>query len=300
MTTQCENLIEQYLKLIDKQWKSVVEGVRSPALKEPIGSLLVSGKRVRPLLTLLACEAGGGKAEDAVPAALSVELLHTASLIHDDMMDASSKRRGKPTIHTAYGNKVALLCGDFLVSLAYEEIYKLPEAVKVKVWNLMNQTYRQLCEGQALEEYINEKGDVSSQDLLEVIEKKTAVLIDFATSSGAVVSGVDLKTVNCFSEFGKNIGYAFQIKDDILDIIGDEEEMGKDCSQDEKNKKVTWMESIRLDDRSNASVEDKINYAEQKVKEFTNKALEYLSETPQSEKREVLKEFTLSLLDRRS
>ncbi len=291
----CPDILDSYRELVQTRLNVITESLGSSPMKEPLESLLKQGKRVRPIITLLSSEAVGGDVSEALPAAVAIELLHTASLIHDDMMDSASMRRGQPTVHAAYGDKMGLLCGDFLVSLAYEEMFRLKEPYNVSVLHLMNQTYKELCEGQALEEWVNDSKVLTPEALLEVIEKKTASLIYFAAKSGAIIGGSPEEDVDLFGSFGRSLGFAFQIQDDLLDLVGCSQETGKDTSLDEKNNKTTWVGTLGVNGEM-----AKIDVAEKKVKEYLSEAIQCLQQIQSSEAKDNLKGFVQYLMNRRS
>ncbi len=291
MTTSLNvNKIEYLRAGIDIAFEKLTTGIQSGALCQPVFSLLKKGKRIRPLITLLACEAAGGNAASATDAAVGVELLHTASLIHDDIMDQATLRRGQPTLHTAYGLNLALLSGDYLVALAYEAFFRVPLAAREQVLHRANVTYRTLCEGQALEE--GGQGQTASLDrMIEIIEKKTASLLEFAVESGALIAGAPSRVREALARFGKMLGISFQIQDDILDVAGTEMETGKDRLLDSKNQKITLAA---------ARDENTLIRAKALSLHYMEEALSALKAVPASEARDLLAEFALTLVNRRA
>jgi geranylgeranyl pyrophosphate synthase len=279
---------ERCRELLDARLQEWIRPIPFRSLKDPLSSLLAGGKRVRPLVTLLSCAASGGKAEDAVDAALAVELLHAASLVHDDVMDHASLRRGRPTVHKAYGTSAALLCGDYLVALAYRCMLETPAAAREKALGLMTSTYRTLCEGQALEEEVNGSGRPTAELLLSVIEKKTASLMELAAALGALIGKAGPEGERALADFGRNLGIAFQIQDDILDLTGSESETGKDSMLDVKNRKVTFAR------------ETSVATAERQSVRYMEEALSALRKMPPSDTRQALEVFAVSLIHRRA
>ena len=211
-------------------------------------SLLAGGKRIRPLLVLEFCQLCGGNIEDAMPFACAVEMIHTYSLIHDDLpcMDNDDFRRGKPSNHKVYGEDTALLAGDALQALAFktatsnitkENAYNTARAVN----NLAEYCGANGMVGGQIIDLENE-GKSSGIDILkEMDRKKTAAIIKSACEMGCIVAGADDEDIKRARVFGESIGLAFQIQDDILDVTSDIETLGKPIGSDEKNHKVTYV-----------------------------------------------------------
>ncbi len=202
-----------------------------------------AGKRVRPLLCLLACEAVGGTPEAAMPAAVAVELLHNFSLIHDDIEDNSPTRRHRPTVWKLWGVPQAINVGDAMFTLARRALHGLtdrhpPERV-LQAFRLFDDACIALTEGQHLDMRFEETLDVSVDDYLYMIRGKTAALLGASVALGALLGGADKTVQEQFSTFGVNLGLAFQIIDDILGIWGDEAQTGKSAASDILSKKKT-------------------------------------------------------------
>ena len=215
-------------------------------------SLSAGGKRLRPVLLLAACELAGGETIQALPYACAIEYIHTYSLIHDDLpaMDDDDLRRGKPTNHKVYGEATAILAGDGLLSAAFETIQKdmlhyfdRPEQLKQRV-RAANEIAkgcgcRGMVAGQLADMEAGQKA--GSAELLDYIHAhKTAALIESALLAGAYLGGGLEPLVSAFSLYGENLGLAFQIADDMLDVIGTEEALGKQIGQDQSGGKMTW------------------------------------------------------------
>ncbi len=202
------------------------------------------GKRIRPILCLLACAAAGGDWRHALPAAAGVELIHNFSLIHDDIEDSSATRRGQPTIWKLLGIPKAINVGDSMFALAHIALMRLvrrsvpPEAL-VRIFERFDYTCLWLTEGQHADMSFEEQADVSVDDYLEMIRRKTAVLLATSTEIGALVGGSDSRRAERFRQFGIELGLAFQIKDDILGIWGDEVTIGKSAASDIVTRKKT-------------------------------------------------------------
>ncbi len=211
-------------------------------LYEPIVySISQCGKRLRPVFTLMACDFFDGDIEKALPQALAIELLHNFTLIHDDLMDQSPIRHGKETVFKKWNPKLAILAGDALFVLAYNytlraEVYQLPEILKI-----FNKTALQACEGQQLDLNFEQLRNVSLDDYLEMIRLKTAVLFGASLKIGALIAGASEKNMQLIYDFGINVGMGFQLKDDLLDLYGNEKVFGKRTGQDILENKKTYL-----------------------------------------------------------
>lgn len=211
-------------------------------------SLLGGGKRLRPMLMLSACEAVGGKREDAEPFACAMEMIHTYSLIHDDLpaMDNDDYRRGKPTNHKVFGEDMAILAGDGLLHQAMEVMAgACKEKLSQKTVDAMYIIARGagihgMVAGQVVDVHF-EGTPLDDTTLTYIHENKTAALIRSSLEAGAVLGGADDETVKQFAQAGKQMGIAFQVIDDILDVQGDFEKLGKPIHSDEKNQKTTFV-----------------------------------------------------------
>lgn len=201
------------------------------------------GKRLRPVLALLSCEAAGGGAEEALPAALAVELVHNFSLVHDDIMDRDDTRRGRPTVHTKWDEPTAILAGDVLFARAFEVLARIPEAqAHHEASRLLSVAIRRLCEGQAMDVLFEERDEVSVDEYLHMIQGKTAVLFEVACQSGALASPKRTAAqVDALATFGEAFGMAFQVADDLLDATADSETLGKPWGSDVRAGKRTLL-----------------------------------------------------------
>ena len=224
-------------------------------LYEPMRYIFeAGGKRLRPVLLLLSCEAAGGKMDRALNAAAAVELLHTFTLIHDDVMDQDDTRRGRPTVHTKWDVSVAILSGDGLVALSYDYLLRTPSEESARLGKLFSQALLEVCEGQALDKEFESRWDVTVEEYFTMISKKTATLMGLCGELGGIIGGADEKVVRALRNFGYHVGISFQIQDDLLDILADEKELGKTWGSDIVRKKKTLLLIHALE---NASAEDR-------------------------------------------
>jgi len=212
------------------------------SLYEPSAYFLkIGGKRIRPVLCLLGNELFSELHADAFLAAKAVELFHNFSLVHDDMMDEASLRRGQPTVHTKYDSNTALLVGDIMVIRAYEYLQPIQTNHLSKILGLFNQTAREVCEGQQLDMDYAKRVTVSMDEYIHMITLKTSVLLAASLQMGAIIGGAGEHNCGHLYEFGKKLGIAFQIQDDYLDAFGDASVFGKDAGGDIKQNKKTFL-----------------------------------------------------------
>jgi geranylgeranyl diphosphate synthase type I len=254
------DVLKKYSTGVDREIENALDTVDPENLYDASKHLIkAGGKKIRPALVLLTAEAVGGNIEGAYKTAAAVELIHTFSLIHDDIMDEDEMRRGKPSVHTLWGEPMAILAGDILFSLAFElvaqtQVDDVPPSRVIKALNTVVDACIKICEGQACDMSFEEKFDVGESEYLNMIYKKTAALIAAATKSGAILGGGTAEQVEALSQYGELIGMAFQIQDDYLDVVSEEEELGKPVGSDIVEGKMTLMVVHTL---SAASPEDK-------------------------------------------
>ncbi len=211
-------------------------------LYEPIEYTLASGgKRLRPQLVLLAAEMFGGKAEDVLSAALAIEVFHNFTLLHDDVMDKADIRRGRPTVHVRWDDRTAILSGDQMIIEAYKLLSQVPENKLLTTLRYFNEMATEICEGQQYDMDFETREDVSIEEYIEMIRLKTSVLLANALRIGAYIAGADEQQQNALYEYGINIGLAFQIQDDILDVYGDPATFGKAIGGDICCNKKTYI-----------------------------------------------------------
>ena len=215
-------------------------------------SLLAGGKRIRPVLALAFCDALGGDTEKALPAACALEMIHTYSLIHDDLpcMDDDVLRRGKPTNHVVYGECTATLAGDALQSLAFETLASAPleSGCIVRCLKILSEAagYRGMCQGQFLD-MEGEGKSLTAEELSHINNLKTGALLSAACSMGAAAAGADEKQLEAAGTFGSLLGLAFQIRDDVLDVISTDAELGKSVGSDVQEHKNTYMALLGME-----------------------------------------------------
>ncbi|MFD2967629.1 polyprenyl synthetase family protein [Sphingobacterium bambusae] len=212
-------------------------------LYDPIRYILsLSGKRIRPLLvTLGAALFDEAVLEASLPASTAIEFFHNFSLIHDDIMDKAPLRRGKETVHQKWNESVAILSGDALLVKAYEELAKCPSDKIVPLLRLFNQTALEVCEGQQYDMDFELRADVSQDEYIDMIRLKTSVLLGCALQMGAIIGGADIAAQQQLYAFGVNLGIAFQLQDDLLDVYGDPETFGKQVGGDILSNKKTIL-----------------------------------------------------------
>jgi geranylgeranyl diphosphate synthase, type II len=203
--------------------------------------LTIGGKRVRPVAVLMGNELFDEIRPDAYNVAFAIELFHNFSLIHDDIMDKASLRRGLPTVHMKYGEPTAILAGDVMFAQAYEYLTKIKLDYVQKIIQLFNKTSKEVCEGQQIDMDFEKMESVSFEAYVKMITLKTSVLLAASMQLGALIGGASEGNQNHLYEFGKNLGIAFQIQDDYLDAFGDPEKFGKQVGGDIIANKKTFL-----------------------------------------------------------
>jgi geranylgeranyl diphosphate synthase, type II len=235
-------LYETERKKINKILSNALKKRKPESLYEPGSYILNSGgKRLRPLLVLLSAKAVGGKFENAYNAAAAVEMLHNFTLVHDDIMDNADKRRGRLTLHKKFDNNTAILTGDSLLSIAYEYLLKDCNGNASEVIGSFTHGLIEVCEGQSLDTDFEKRKNVSLSEYLVMIKKKTAAMAEMCCKIGALLGGGTSSQVNALSNYGLNLGIAFQIQDDLLDISADEKKFGKSIGGDLVEGKKTFL-----------------------------------------------------------
>ena len=224
-------------------------------LYAPVHYILdLGGKRMRPLLVLMAADLYGVPLEKALPAAMAVEVFHNFSLVHDDIMDAAPLRRGKPTVHQKWDTNTGILSGDAMLILAYQYLENYDSEQFKALTILFSRTALQVCEGQQYDMDFESREDVTLEEYLHMIAYKTAVLLGCALQMGALIGGAQDKEQQAIYNFGMSLGIAFQLQDDYLDVYGDPETFGKQVGGDiiENKKTFLFLQSLTLASPSEA------------------------------------------------
>jgi geranylgeranyl diphosphate synthase type II len=232
------NQIEKF----EKKYQPILKNKTPKSLYQPCDYIVEStGKRLRPFLVMLSAQAVGGKINSVMNAAMAVELFHNFTLVHDDIMDNADKRRGRPTLHIKYDINTAILSGDNLLAIAYKRLLMDCKNHGISAAEDFTQGLIEVCEGQSLDKDFETRKQVSLDEYLEMIEKKTAALSEACCSIGAKLGGGSDNEVTALRKFGKYLGLAFQIQDDLLDIMADESELGKKIGGDLLEGKKTYL-----------------------------------------------------------
>lgn len=288
------------------------------------------GKMLRPALSLITAEAVGGQKENALKAGSAIELIHTFSLIHDDIMDDDDMRRGMPSVHKVWGEDVAILAGDTLFSKAFEIIINSDKELTshAQINNALAAVADacvKICEGQALDMGFENRFDVTEDEYMEMIFKKTGALIAAATKVGAIMGGASDEVIDAMYEYGRLIGLAFQIQDDYLDLASDEETLGKPIGSDIGKGKMTiiainglssagedsekLLEILKDENNSQEDIDlaieiltkcGAIEYARNLAQDSVNQAKEVLEILPDSSSKQVLVDIADFVLERHS
>jgi geranylgeranyl pyrophosphate synthase len=232
-----DKAIEAKIRLINKRI-SLLQAVKNKSLSYIFDNIkLLSGKRLRGLLVLLTAEANGVKINSlTLDIAASIELLHHATLIHDDIVDKADTRRGERSLNRKIGQTLSVLSGDYLFSLAIQPVLKMDER---EYYGIFARTVKNVCEGEIEEEYYKGNARITTVEYLNIIKNKTAALIAGSVKAGAIAGKCSKEAMKHLEIFGENIGMAFQIKDDIMDIVSDPGRLGKPAGNDIKEGKAT-------------------------------------------------------------
>jgi len=232
------------------------EWVREPKnLYEPIDYILqLGGKRMRPILTLMAADIFSGEFKKALPAALAVEVFHNFTLVHDDIMDDAPLRRGKETVHEKWDTSTGILSGDAMLILAYQYFENYEPEVFQKLAKLFSKTALEVCDGQQLDVDFETRKNVSIDEYMNMIRLKTSVLVAAALKMGAIVAKTNYENADLIYDFGLNLGLAFQLQDDYLDTFGDPETFGKQVGGDiiENKKTFLYLKALEVADKETA------------------------------------------------
>ncbi len=301
---------------------------REPSnLYDPVSYILtLKGKRLRPILTLMATDIFSNSYKSGLDAALAVEVFHNFSLVHDDIMDSAELRRGHKTVHKKWNVSTGILSGDVMLIQAYQLFENYEGEVFVELAKLFSKTAIEVCEGQQYDVDFETRDNVKTSDYLKMITYKTAVLLGASMKMGAIIARASKEDQNKIYDFGKYLGIAFQLQDDYLDAFGDETKFGKKIGGDilENKKTYLYLKAIEFlsEDKKNQliglyannnSSEEKIkttkalfkesgsvDYTVKEIKKYTNSAFEILeSLNISAEKKKLLYEFGNSLMDRK-
>jgi len=239
---QYEKYYKNELVKIENKIQNLFNGKEPSSLYEPCNYIMKSGgKRLRPFLVIMGALAVGGKSKDVLNAAVSVEVLHNFTLVHDDIMDNADIRRGQKTLHIQYDVSTAILAGDNLIALAYLNLLKDCRGNCENVLNSFTQGIIEICEGQSYDKDFENRKSVSLEDYLLMIQKKTAALAEMCCSIGGQLAGGSKKEIKQLEAYGRNLGMAFQLQDDLLDITADQAEFGKIIGGDLVEGKKTYL-----------------------------------------------------------
>lgn len=248
------SLNKEVLQQLEQYILQNIPKTEPQSLYEPIDYFLqLGGKRVRPMLVLMANKLFKGNIEHALPVAAAIELFHNFSLIHDDIMDNAPLRRNKPTIHEKYNLATAILSGDVTLVLAYQQLLKTPPHLHSMAIDIFSKMATEVCEGQQIDMDFEQIENVSIAEYLNMITLKTSVLLGCALQMGALSAQANATDSNLIYEFGKNIGIAFQLQDDYLDSFGDPATFGKQVGGDIICNKKTYL---YIDLKSKLSAEE--------------------------------------------
>lgn len=317
---------EQRRLMVESELDGSLELVADSPLKGNIEYVFsMGGKRVRPLLTILAAEAVGKFNEDVLYAAAAIEILHNFTLVHDDIMDNADTRRGKTTVHVTSGVNTAILVGDLMMALAYDCLEKCSKEHLREGLQIFNEGVKQVCDGQALDESLSKVDGATMPAYIDMISKKTGALLMAAGKLGGLLGGGTSKEIDLLGNFGSNIGIAFQILDDVLDLEGDVERFGKPRGLDIIEKKKNYLflkaqqslgekrfEVVNAAYRKSSISETDVvsvrntyrdggifDAAKNEVADYTVRALESLKMLKESDGKDALVELANSLVQRK-
>jgi len=319
---------EEALSIINGQIQQISYPSQPENLYKPIAYLLsMKGKKVRPALTLLACNLYRDDVRESINPALAWEIFHNFTLMHDDVMDKADVRRGQPAVHKKWNENTAILSGDSMLILAYMYMAKSPEKNLKPLLDIFSRTADEICAGQQYDMDFETRLDVSEEEYIRMIRLKTAVMLAACLQTGGITGGASDADQQNLYEFGINLGIAFQIRDDLLDVYGNPEVFGKQIGGDILCNKKTFL-LIQALNRVEGSKKDSLLYwlsttdrtgdkieavkglyselglkekAEDRINEYYRKAKDALNALSVSEDRKrVLSEFARNLMERES
>ena len=269
--------INEYKKIINYELKNIYKNGPDSLVNSINYINDASGKRLRPILTLLTNDVCGGKINDVLPAAISIELLHNFTLVHDDVMDNDDLRRGVETIHKKWGVGNAILTGDAMFAIALKNIHNNYN-FNSKIPKIFTNALLAICEGQAYDVEFETSKNITLEKYIKMIDLKTGFIIGISAKIGSIVAGVDNKTTSIFMEYGKLIGRAFQIQDDLFEIFSDQRNMGKTLTSDIVLGKKTYMMILAESEIKN-DIKKAMNIASKNITLGINKIKELLIES---------------------
>jgi geranylgeranyl diphosphate synthase type II len=250
--------VQAYQELFSTHLSSLAFEKEPIGLYNPISYIMkLGGKRMRPVLALMACEAAGKDPISALGAATSVELFHNFTLLHDDIMDDATLRRGQQTVHQKWDINTGILSGDALLVIAYQQLNQYDHGLFSELTKLLSETALLVCEGQQHDIDFETRNNVSMDEYIHMIRLKTAVLLGCALRMGALVGQASEETADCLYEFGVNLGIAFQLQDDLLDAFGDPKTFGKKVGGDIIENKKTILYHLTF---AHANTTDKAEF----------------------------------------
>lgn len=320
---------QKYQQLIADHLAAMELPAEPKGLYEPLRYVTsLGGKRMRPVLVLAGCELFGGEAKNALPAAIAIELFHNFTLVHDDIMDQAPLRRNQPTVHTKWNVNTAILSGDVLLVKAYAQLALSPNDKLQTIIQVFNDTAVKVCEGQQLDMDYEKETLISLAKYIGMIELKTAVLLAGSLQIGALIGGARDEDARRIYAFGRNLGIAFQLQDDLLDVYGDQAKVGKQKGGDilankktflmlkaielsasqpyQKEALLNWLQAPASNDKVEGvtAIFDQLQIkaaAEAEMKKYYNNALANLKDIPLGEeKKKELVAFVDQLMGRES
>ncbi|MBN1561812.1 polyprenyl synthetase family protein [candidate division KSB1 bacterium] len=317
---------QRYREGVAERILSFLSAEHPASLYEPMRyALQDGGKLLRPILAQVVCEAVGGDQEDVLNAAAAIEFVHVFSLVHDDIMDEDDMRRGRATVHKKWNGNAAILCGDAILIKAYEALGRTNSPHLFRALAAFNRGILDVCEGQALDMEFEDRDDVSLDEYFHMIDRKTARLFSLACEMGALLGNGSEEQIQAMRSFGMKLGRAFQIQDDLLDLLADQATLGKDVGSDMHGDKKTFLmiytrenasaeqfsallSSVRKERLSGAEIQNVISLlqeigtihaAQQQVSDALNDAGKSLRVLPESEPQKLLSNL-LDMLEHRT
>ena len=303
---------QKYLNAVEGELQKRAFDGKPTELYEPMNYILsLGGKRMRPISVLMGCALFDDETDKALPAALAIEWFHNFTLIHDDIMDHAPLRRGKATVHEKWNTSIGILSGDALLVKCYDLLLETPLDIQSELMHLFNKTAIEVCEGQQWDMNYETRREVHGDEYLRMIEYKTSVLLAAALKLGALIGGADETDAQHLYEFGRNLGLAFQIQDDYLDLYGASEKVGKQVGGDVLACKKTILlidalESLHGQEREalidlyNSEVDNKIEQIQaefeklgvaakvkRRIEDYHDTALEHLHKIEVEEERKA-------------